>query len=185
MAATNLQSTAAASERVFDFWQQPEMENESNKKLLLTNVNGDVEFRNVRFGYDADKVIVHNFSAKAKAGQKIAIVGPTGAGKTTIVNLLMRFYDVQGGEILIDGTPIQSLSRENVRSLFCMVLQDTWLFEGTIKENIIYAKQGVTDEEVVAACKAVGLHHFIKTRPRVMTPCLAIMPASLPVSGSL
>lgn len=142
------------------------MENESNKKLLLTNVNGDVEFRNVRFGYDADKVIVHNFSAKAKAGQKIAIVGPTGAGKTTIVNLLMRFYDVQGGEILIDGTPIQSLSRENVRSLFCMVLQDTWLFEGTIKENIIYAKQGVTDEEVVAACKAVGLHHFIKTLPQ-------------------
>ena len=166
MAATNLQSTAAASERVFEFLAQPEMENESNKKLLLTNVNGDVEFRNVRFGYDADKVIVHNFSAKAKAGQKIAIVGPTGAGKTTIVNLLMRFYDVQGGEILIDGTPIQSLSRENVRSLFCMVLQDTWLFEGTIKENIIYAKQGVTDEEVVAACKAVGLHHFIKTLPQ-------------------
>lgn len=166
MAATNLQSTAAASERVFEFLAQPEMENESNKKVSLANVNGDVEFRHVRFGYNTDKVIIHDFSAKAKAGQKIAIVGPTGAGKTTMVNLLMRFYDVQGGEILIDQTPIQSLSRENVRSLFCMVLQDTWLFEGTIKENIIYAKQNVTDEEVIAACKAVGLHHFIKTLPQ-------------------
>lgn len=166
MAATNLQSTAAASERVFEFLAQPEMENESDKRGLLTGAKGDVEFRNVRFGYNADKVIIHDFSAKAKAGQKIAIVGPTGAGKTTMVNLLMRFYDVQGGEILIDGTPIQSLPRENVRSLFCMVLQDTWLFEGTIKENIIYAKQNVTDEEVIAACKAVGLHHFIKTLPQ-------------------
>lgn len=166
MAATNLQSTAAASERVFEFLAQPEMEDESDKKVLLADANGDVEFRNVRFGYNADKVIIHNFSAKAKAGQKIAIVGPTGAGKTTMVNLLMRFYDVQDGEILIDGTPIQSLPRENVRSLFCMVLQDTWLFEGTIKENIVYAKQGVTDEEVITACKAVGLHHFIKTLPQ-------------------
>lgn len=166
MAATNLQSTAAASERVFEFLAQLEMENESSKKVSLAGVNGDVEFRNVRFGYNEDKVIIHDFSAKAKAGQKIAIVGPTGAGKTTMVNLLMRFYDVQDGEILIDGTPIQSLPRENVRSLFCMVLQDTWLFEGTIKENIIYAKQGVTDEEVTAACKAVGLHHFIKTLPQ-------------------
>lgn len=166
MAATNLQSTAAASERVFEFLAQPEMEDESGKKVLLADAKGNVEFRNVRFGYSADKIIIHNFSARAKAGQKIAIVGPTGAGKTTMVNLLMRFYDVQGGEILIDGTPIQSLPRENVRSLFCMVLQDTWLFEGSIKENIIYAKQGVTDEEVVAACKAVGLHHFIKTLPQ-------------------
>lgn len=166
MAATNLQSTAAASERVFEFLAQPEMEDESDKKVLLADADGDVEFRNVRFGYNVDKVIIHNFSAKAKAGQKIAIVGPTGAGKTTMVNLLMRFYDVQDGEILIDGTPIQSLPRENVRSLFCMVLQDTWLFEGTIKENIVYAKQGVTDEEVITACKAVGLHHFIKTLPQ-------------------
>lgn len=166
MAATNLQSTAAASERVFEFLAQPEMEDESEKKALLANAKGNVEFCNVRFGYRADKVIIYNFSAKAKAGQKIAIVGPTGAGKTTMVNLLMRFYDVQGGEILIDGTPIQSLPRENVRSLFCMVLQDTWLFEGTIRENIVYSKQGVTDEEVVAACKAVGLHHFIKTLPK-------------------
>lgn len=165
MAATNLQSTAAASERVFEFLAQPEMENESDKKVSLVDAKGNVEFCNVRFGYNADKMIIHNFSAKAKAGQKIAIVGPTGAGKTTMVNLLMRFYDVQGGEIRIDGTPIQSLTRENVRSLFCMVLQDTWLFEGTIKENIVYAKQGVTDAEVIAACKAVGLHHFIKTLP--------------------
>ena len=166
MAATNLQSTAAASERVFEFLAQPEMENESDKKVSLVDAKGNVEFCNVRFGYNPDKMIIRNFSAKAKAGQKIAIVGPTGAGKTTMVNLLMRFYDVQSGEILIDGTPIQSLTRENVRSLFCMVLQDTWLFEGTIRENIVYAKQGVTDEDVVAACKAVGLHHFIKTLPR-------------------
>ena len=166
VAATNLQSTAAASERVFEFLAQPEMENESNKKVSLVDAKGNVEFCNVRFGYNADKMIIHNFSAKAKAGQKIAIVGPTGAGKTTMVNLLMRFYDVQGGEILIDGTTIQSLPRENVRSLFCMVLQDTWLFEGSIKENIVYAKEGVTDEEVIAACKAVGLHHFINTLTR-------------------
>lgn len=166
MAATNLQSTAAASERVFEFLAQTEMEDESDKKVRLADAKGDVEFRNVRFGYNPDKIIIQNFSAKAKAGQKIAIVGPTGAGKTTMVNLLMRFYDVQGGEIWIDETPIQSLPRENVRSLFCMVLQDTWLFEGTIKENIVYAKQGVTDEEVIAACKAVGLHHFIKTLPQ-------------------
>lgn len=166
MAATNLQSTAAASERVFEFLAQPEMEDESDKEASIADAKGNVEFRDVRFGYNDDKIIIHNFSAKAKAGQKIAIVGPTGAGKTTIVNLLMRFYDVQGGEIRIDGIPIQSLSRENVRGLFCMVLQDTWLFEGTIRENIVYAKQGVTDEEVISACKAVGLHHFIKTLPQ-------------------
>lgn len=166
MAATNLQSTAAASERVFEFLVQPEMEDESDKEASIADAKGNVEFRDVRFGYNDDKIIIHNFSAKAKAGQKIAIVGPTGAGKTTIVNLLMRFYDVQGGEIRIDGIPIQSLSRENVRGLFCMVLQDTWLFEGTIRENIVYAKQGVTDEEVISACKAVGLHHFIKTLPQ-------------------
>lgn len=165
MAATNLQSTAAASERVFEFLAQPEMEDESDKKVRLADAKGDVEFHNVRFGYNPDKIIIQNFSAKAKAGQKIAIVGPTGAGKTTMVNLLMRFYDVQSGQILIDGTPIQSLTRENVRSLFCMVLQDTWLFEGTIRENIVYAKQGVTDDEVIRACKAVGLHHFIMTLP--------------------
>lgn len=163
MAATNLQSTAAACERVFEFLDEKEMEDESHKTAELTNVKGDVEFRKVRFGYDDDKVIIHNFTAKVKSGQKIAIVGPTGAGKTTMVNLLMRFYDVERGEILIDGTPVSQLTRENLRSLFCMVLQDTWLFEGTIKENIVYSKQNVTDEEVEAACRAVGLHHFIKT----------------------
>lgn len=165
-AATNLQSTAAASERVFEFLEEPEMEQEETKNCHLDNVRGEVEFRNVLFGYNEDAPIIHDFSAKVKAGQKIAIVGPTGAGKTTMVNLLMRFYEVQGGEILIDGIPTKLLTRENLRSLFCMVLQDTWLFEGTIKENIIYAKQGVTDQEVVETCKKVGLHHFIKTLPQ-------------------
>ncbi|MDF2844649.1 MAG: transporter ATP-binding protein [Herbinix sp.] len=124
-----------------------------------------MEFRNVKFGYSPDKPVIHNFSTKIKAGQKVAIVGPTGAGKTTMVNLLMRFYDLDGGEILIDGVPIHKIPRENVHEQFSMVLQDTWLFEGTIKENIIYSKPGVTDEEVKAACKTVGLHHFIKALP--------------------
>lgn len=165
-AATNLQSAAAASERVFEFLGEEELEDESEKHTVMNTVKGNVEFDRVRFGYSADKVIIHDFSAKAEAGQKIAIVGPTGAGKTTMVNLLMRFYETQGGEIRIDGVPIRNLTRENVHNLFCMVLQDTWLFEGTIKENIAYAKQGVTDEEIVAACKAVGLHHFITTLPK-------------------
>lgn len=164
-AATSLQSTAAASERVFEFLDEKELENESQKARALSNVKGDVEFKHVKFGYDKDKTIIHDFSAKVKAGQKIAIVGPTGAGKTTMVNLLMRFYELDGGEILLDGIPISQVRRENVHEQFCMVLQDTWLFEGTIKENIIYSKQGVTDEQVVAACKAVGLHHFIRTLP--------------------
>lgn len=166
MAATNLQSTAAASERVFEFLEEQELEDENEKTTQLKDAKGNVEFRNVRFGYDAEKIIIHNFSAAAKSGQKIAIVGPTGAGKTTMVNLLMRFYEVQGGEIRIDGIPIEQMTRENVHDLFCMVLQDTWLFEGTIKENIVYSKEGVTDEQVIAACKAVGLHHFIKTLPK-------------------
>ena len=165
-AATSLQSTAAACERVFEFLDETEMEDESNKRTTLSNVRGDVEFDHVRFGYDESRVIVHDFSAKARAGQKIAIVGPTGAGKTTMVNLLMRFYDIDGGEIFVDGTPISQVTRENLRSQFCMVLQDTWLFEGTIRENIVYAKEGVTEEEVVKACKAVGLHHYIKTLPQ-------------------
>lgn len=165
-AATSLQSTAAASERVFDFMDEQEMEDESHKTTVLQNVRGDVEFKNVKFGYNEDRTIIKNFSATAKGGQKIAIVGPTGAGKTTMVNLLMRFYEVNGGEIMIDGVPINLLTRENVHDLFCMVLQDTWLFEGTIKENIIYSKKGVTGEEVVAACKAVGIDHFIRTQPQ-------------------
>ncbi|MGE7839822.1 ABC transporter ATP-binding protein [Lysinibacillus sp. NPDC093712] len=164
-AATNLQSTAAASERIFEFLAEEELEDESETTLKVQDVKGDVEFKNVQFGYNEDRIIIKNFNAKAKAGQKIAIVGPTGAGKTTIVNLLMRFYDLNSGEICIDGTPINQLTRENVHDLFCMVLQDTWLFEGTIRENIVFSKENVTDHEVEAACKAVGLHHFIQTLP--------------------
>lgn len=165
-AAQALQRTAAASERVFEFLDEDELSDESQKTKLLTNIKGDVEFRHVHFGYDESKPIINDFSVSVGAGQKIAIVGPTGAGKTTIVNLLMRFYELNSGEILLDGTPISQATRENVHDQFCMVLQDTWLFEGTIKENIIYSKQGVTDEEVTAACKAVGLHHFIQTLPK-------------------
>lgn len=164
-AATSLQTTAAASERVFDFLSEEEMEDESHKTVKLESAKGDVEFRNVKFGYDPDKTIIKNFSAHAKAGQKIAIVGPTGAGKTTMVNLLMRFYELNSGEILIDGVPTNQMTRQNVHDLFCMVLQDTWLFEGTIKENIVYSKEGVTDEEIQRACKAVGIDHFIRTLP--------------------
>jgi ATP-binding cassette, subfamily B, multidrug efflux pump len=160
---TSLQSTAAASFRFFEFLEEKEMPDESGKQAVIENVKGDIEFRNVHFGYDKDKTIIRNFSAKVNAGQKIAIVGPTGAGKTTMVNLLMRFYDVDGGEILVDGIPLQSLSRERVGDLFCMVLQDTWMFEGTIRDNIAYNKQGVTDEEIINVCKSIGVHHFITT----------------------
>jgi len=166
-AATSLQSAAAASERVFNFLKEEEMTNEAGAKLVRTSdFKGSVEFDHVKFGYDQGHTIIHDFSAVAKKGQKIAIVGPTGAGKTTMVNLLMRFYDTWSGEIRIDGHPINEMTRENVHDYFCMVLQDTWLFEGTIKENIIYSKKGVTDEMVIQACKAVGLHHFIKTLPQ-------------------
>lgn len=165
MAMTTLQRTAAASERVFEFLDEAELGNESEKQSKLAKVKGNVEFKNVKFGYTPDKTIIHNFSVNIKAGQKVAIVGPTGAGKTTIVNLLMRFYELNSGEICIDGVPIHRVPRENVHEQFSMVLQDTWIFEGTIKENIIYNKQGVTEEEVIKACKSVGLHHFIKTLP--------------------
>ncbi|MCL2128965.1 MAG: ABC transporter ATP-binding protein/permease [Treponema sp.] len=161
----SLQRTAAAAERVFEFLSEEELADESQKHEKLENIRGNVEFRNVHFGYEKDKTIINDFSAKIKAGQKIAIVGPTGAGKTTMVNLLMRFYEIGSGEISIDGIPINRITRENLHEQFCMVLQDTWLFEGTIKENIIYSKQDVTDEEVETACKAAGLHHFIKTLP--------------------
>ncbi|UNL92255.1 ABC transporter [Paenibacillus polymyxa] len=165
-AATNLQSAAAASERVFEFLGEEELVDESDKTMKLDNAKGDVEFKHVRFGYKEDHMIIKDFSMKAEAGQKIAIVGPTGAGKTTLVNLLMRFYELNGGEIYIDGTPISQLTRENVHKLFCMVLQDTWLFEGTIRENIVFSKEHVTDEQVEAACRAVGLHSFLKTLPQ-------------------
>lgn len=164
--ATGMQSTAAASERVFSFLEQPELSDESGKTARLTTVKGDVEFDRVVFGYDKEKPVIHGFNARIKAGQKVAIVGPTGAGKTTLVNLLMRFYELDSGEIRIDGIPIQTLTRENIHALFCMVLQDTWLFEGTIRENIVYSKEGVTNEAIIAACKAVDIHHFIKTLPK-------------------
>jgi ATP-binding cassette subfamily B protein len=161
-----LQRTAAASERVFEFFDEEEMPEESQKTKKLENVKGGVEFKRVHFGYEKDKIIINDFSAQVKAGQKIAIVGPTGAGKTTMVNLLMRFYEIDSGYSCIDGIPLSETTRENVHEQFCMVLQDTWLFEGTIKENIIYSKQGVTGEEVETACKAVGIHHFIHTLPQ-------------------
>ena len=164
-AMTSLQSVAAAAERVFEFLDEPELEGEDHKVLVLKDVKGDVEFRNVSFGYTPEREVIHDFSVKVRAGQKVAIVGPTGAGKTTIVNLLMRFYEVNSGDILIDGVSTKDLTRRNVHELFCMVLQDTWLFQGTIRENIVYCKEGVPDEEVVRACKAVGIHHFISTLP--------------------
>ena len=160
-----LQRTAAAGERVFEFLEEDELADESGKTKRIEGIRGNVEFKNVQFGYDKDKTIIHDFSAKIKDGQKIAIVGPTGAGKTTMVNLLMRFYEIDSGEIALDGVPTSAVTRENVHEQFCMVLQDTWLFEGTIKENIIYSKPGVSDEDVVAACRASGLHHFIRTLP--------------------
>ncbi len=164
-AFTSMQSTAAASERVFEYIKATELNDESHKKTTLENVRGDVEFRNVKFGYTKDKTIIKDFSLKVKAGQKVAIVGPTGSGKTTLVNLLMRFYEVNSGDILIDGIEIDELTRHNVHKLFCMVLQDTWLFEGTVKENLIYSKENVSDEELVNACKAVGIHRFIHSLP--------------------
>ena len=163
---TSMQQASAASERVFELLSAEELADESSKTAKLTDVRGEVEFRNVRFGYLPDKTIIHSFSAHLMPGQKVAIVGPTGAGKTTMVNLLMRFYEVDEGEILIDGVPTSSMTREDVHSLFDMILQDTWLFGGTIRENLIYNKEGVTDEQLDRACEAVGLRHFIATLPK-------------------
>ena len=166
---TSLQSTAAASERVFEFLDEKEMADQAkiNKTLDKNNVKGKIEFDNVVFQYDNnDKPTIKNFTATAKPGQKIAIVGPTGAGKTTMVNLLMKFYDINSGDIRIDGVSTKELSRENIHSLFTMVLQDTWLFEGTVKENIIYNQENVSDERVKEVCKEVGLDHFIRTLPK-------------------
>lgn len=166
-ASQALQSAAAAGERVFEFLEAEEMPSEEGKISELDDCKGAVTFDHVRFGYDdTDKIVIHDFSAQAKPGQKIAIVGPTGAGKTTMVNLLMRFYDIQSGEICIDGTPTNQMTREAVRREFCMVLQDTWLFEGTLRENLIYCTENVSDDQMVAACKAVGLDHFIRTLPK-------------------
>ena len=160
-----LQSMVAASERVFEFLDEEE-EKEKNKKFIPTNkIEGSVEFKNVKFGYNQDKIIINDFSAKVKPGQKIAIVGPTGAGKTTIVKLLMRFYDLNSGEILVDGHNINDYKKEDIRGLFGMVLQDTWLFNGTIMENIRYGRLEATDDEVIEACKMAHVHHFIQTLP--------------------
>ena len=166
-AMQSLQSAAAAGERVFEFLEAEEMEDEHDKPMRLEKTRGLVEFDHVRFGYeDSDRIVIHDFSAVAKPGQKIAIVGPTGAGKTTMVNLLMRFHELTGGEIRIDGVPIREMSREEVHRQFCMVLQDTWLFEGTLRENLIYCTEGATDEKMKKACKAVGLDHFVRTLPK-------------------
>ena len=166
-AMTSLQTTAAASERIFGLLEDEEMSSEDNitKKLDKNKVKGNIEFKNVKFGYDDDKVIINDFTAKVKAGQKVAIVGPTGAGKTTMVNLLMKFYDINDGDILIDGTSIRDIKRSNVHDLFTMVLQDTWLFNGTVKENIIYNQKHVSDKKVEEVCKIVGVDHFIRTLP--------------------
>ncbi len=167
-AMTFLQTTAAASERVFEFVDAEEMPSEENltKVLDKSKVKGDIEFSNVEFTYDGNKTpTIKNFSAKVKSGEKIAIVGPTGAGKTTMVNLLMKFYDINKGDIKIDGVSTKDLTRENIHSLFTMVLQDTWLFDGTVKENIIYNREGVSLERVKEVCEVVGLDHFIKTLP--------------------
>ena len=165
-AFSNLQSAGAAMNRVFEFLEEAELADESEKISHLKNAEGNVRFENVSFGYNKDQTIIHNFSVDAKAGQKIAIVGPTGAGKTTIVNLLMRFYETNRGVIKIDGVSTKDMTREEVHDQFCMVLQDTWMFEGTIKENLIYNQQHVADDTVIDACKAVGIDHFIRTLPK-------------------
>lgn len=163
-AAQSLQSASAASKRVFEFLEAEEMDNEAHKSDRLNTAVGKVKFDHVQFTYEnTDKPVIKDFSTEVMPGQKIAIVGPTGAGKTTLVNLLMRFNEINGGEIYIDDKPISSLTRENVHDLFCMVLQDTWLFEGTIRENLVYNKTGVTDKQIEDACRSVGLHHFIQT----------------------
>ncbi|MCD7825192.1 MAG: ATP-binding cassette domain-containing protein [Clostridiaceae bacterium] len=168
MAMTQVQSCAAASERVFEFLSEEEMEDESAKMERIDSVRGEVEFRNVKFSYPSvpDKEIIHNFSVKVMPGQKVAIVGPTGAGKTTMVNLLMRFFEPTGGTIYIDGVPTESIPRSNVHSQFGMVLQDTWLFEGTVRENLLYNTEGVSDEQMAEACRACGIHDFIQAMPK-------------------
>lgn len=162
---TSLQPAVAASTRVFEFLHEEELEDEREKNKCLQSVQGNVEFDHVRFGYLPEKTVIHDFSIHVRAGQKVAIVGHTGAGKTTIVNLLMRFYETEEGTIRIDGIPIREMRRESVRSLFCMVLQDTWIFEGTLRENLAYCKENVTDAQLDEACRAVGLTHYVKTLP--------------------
>ena len=172
-AMTSVQMAAAASDRVFSFLDEKELDDESHKNIEIPEIKGNVEISNVKFGYSKDKEIIHDFSVKIKAGQKVAIVGPTGAGKTTIVNLLMRFYEVNSGDIKIDGISVKDMRRDQLRNIFSMVLQDTWLFEGTIRENLIYNKENVSDEMLEEACKASGLDHFIKTLPNGLDTVLS------------
>lgn len=163
--SNQVQSTAAAAERVFEFLAEEEEDQTVENAVSTTNLEGNVEFKNVHFGYNPDKIIINDFSSKVKEGQKVAIVGPTGAGKTTMIKLLMRFYDVSDGAILVDGHDVRNFNRSELRELFGMVLQDTWLFNGTIMENIRYGKPGATDEDVINAAKAAHVHHFIQTLP--------------------
>jgi ATP-binding cassette subfamily B protein len=167
-AMTNIQSAAAAAERVFEFLGEEELEDESGKEQKIHSVRGEVEFCHVKFAYPdkPDETIIHDFSAHIMPGQKVAICGPTGAGKTTLVNLLMRFYETTGGDILIDGVNIRDMKRREVHNQFGMVLQDTWLFEGTVRENLIYNTPNVSDEQMKTACKACGIHSFIKALPQ-------------------
>lgn len=164
--ANNMQSAAAASERIFAIIEEPEMEDESQITKSISNVKGNISFEHVKFGYNPDKMIIKDFSFEVKPGQKIAIVGPTGAGKTTMVNLLMKFYNINDGDIKIDGVSINELTRENIHAVFGMVLQDTWMFEGTIRDNIVYCKENVSNDDVRRACKAVGLDKFVRTLPK-------------------
>lgn len=163
---TSIQQASAASKRVFEMLETEEQSDESSKNVVVPEIKGNVEFKNVKFGYSPEKIIIHDFSAKLSAGQKVAIVGPTGAGKTTMINLLMRFYEIDGGDILIDGISTKTLKREQVHDMFDMILQETWLFDGTIRENLIYNKEEVSDKELDIACEAVGLKHFISTLPQ-------------------
>ena len=165
-AMTSIQQASAASKRVFAMLDSAEMSDESEKTTVIENPDGNVSFENIRFGYLPDKEIIHGFSADLKKGQKVAIVGPTGAGKTTIVNLLMRFYELNSGDIKIDGVSIKDMKRESVHDLFDMILQNTWLFEGTLRENLVYNKTGITDEQLDRVCAAVGLSHFIQCLPK-------------------
>lgn len=162
---TYFQQASAASKRVFGLLEQEELSDESGKTARLETVRGDVSFKDIRFGYLPDKEIIHGFSAELKSGQKVAIVGPTGAGKTTVVNLLMRFYELDSGDITVDGVSVRDMKREDVHALFDMILQDTWLFDGTVRENLVYNKEGVTDARLDEACAAVGLKHFVETLP--------------------
>ena len=165
---TQMQTAAAAGDHIFDFLHEEELPDESSKQTVLARVRGEVEFEHVRFSYpnDPNKIIIKDFSAHVRPGQKVAIVGPTGAGKTTMVNLLMRFFEINSGAIKIDGVPTSEMTRESVHNLFSMVLKDTWLFEGTVRENLVYNKTGVTDQQLEAACRACGIYHFIETLPQ-------------------